>query len=116
VDIYVDPCRGRYLEIHRMNLVMRSITKPLPREFQWSACAERSVATDCRSNCWARVNVVQAGGEIGRYLLLTLIYVSRKDGVDTDMQANGTVVKLIFFDERVYKSRIRRDLVGWSKV
>ena len=34
VDIYVDTCRGRYLEIHRLNLVMRSKTKPLPREFQ----------------------------------------------------------------------------------
>jgi len=52
---------------------------------------------------------VHASREIGQYSLLAVIYVSRKDGVDTDVQANRTVVTLTVFDERVYKSRIRRD-------
>jgi len=35
--------------------------------------------------------------------------LSCEDAVDTDVQANGTIVALVVFDERVYKSRIRRD-------
>jgi len=52
---------------------------------------------------------VHTSREISRYALLAVFHVACKDGVDTDMQANGTVVTLIVFDERVYESRIRRD-------
>ena len=57
----------------------------------------------------SRVDVVYTSSERSRHTLLSFFDLTRKDGVDPSVYANGAVLALIVADDGLHNSGVRRD-------